>query len=110
MACLKCGKKTKEDEVFCPECLEIMENYPVKRDIYIQLPNRPSSPQKRSSRKRRNLTADEQVVYLRSRVRRLKVAVSLLVFLLLVALAALIYFTGAQEELLKLGTNYTYTE
>ena len=108
MACMKCGKKTKEDQVFCPECLEVMEAYPVKRDIHIQLPNRPIHPiQKRSGKKRRNLTPEEQVVYLQSRVRRQKFAIALLVLLLLAALAALLYFTGKVDELLELVPNYT---
>jgi len=108
MACMKCGKKTKEDQFFCPECLEVMKAYPVKRDIHIQLPNRPVEPiQKRSAKKRRNLTPEEQVIYLRSRVRKLKYAIALLVILLVIALAGLLYFTGKIEDLIKLGTSYT---
>lgn len=50
MACLRCGKKTDENQIFCPECLEIMEKQPVKPDTPIQIPNRASrSLQKRTS-------------------------------------------------------------
>ena len=108
MACMKCGKKTKEDQVFCTECLEVMAAYPVKRDIHIQLPNRPVRPvQKRSGKKRRTLTPEEQVVYLRNRNRRLKLALTLMSLLLLALLAILLYFTGKVDELLKLVPNHT---
>ena len=40
MACLRCGKPTEENQVFCPECLEVMESQPVKPDTPIQIPNR----------------------------------------------------------------------
>ena len=52
MHCLKCGKQTKSEHVFCPGCLTVMEAYPVKPDVHIQLPkdaNRESP--KKSGRK-----------------------------------------------------------
>ena len=107
MACMKCGKKTKDDQVFCPDCLKVMEAYPVKRDIHIQLPNRPTHPvSKRSGKKRRNLTPEEQVAYLQSRVRRQKFTIALLFLLLICALIALLYFTGEVDRLLELVPNY----
>lgn len=108
MACMKCGKKTKEDQVFCTECLEVMEKYPVKRDIHIQLPNRPTTlPQKRTNRRRRNLPPEEQVIFLRGRIRRQNAAIVLLVLALLASLVGLLYFTGEVDKLIKLGTEYT---
>jgi len=65
MICLKCGKKTKEDHVFCDKCLTTMEAYPVKPDVHIQLPNRSAAAAaKKAGPKRRQLTAEEQVVQL----------------------------------------------
>lgn len=50
MACLRCGRKTEENEVFCPECLEVMEQQPVKPDTPIVIPNRETrTPQKRTA-------------------------------------------------------------
>lgn len=40
MNCLRCGKETEENQVFCKECLEDMERHPVKPGTPIQLPNR----------------------------------------------------------------------
>ena len=109
MACLKCGKKTKDEQVFCTECLEVMEAYPVKRDIHIQLPTRPdASVQKRAARKRRNLTPEEQALLYRAKTRRLTVVVVLLILLLLVAVAGILYYSGQVDKLIKFGANYTH--
>ena len=111
MACLKCGKKTKDEQVFCPGCLEIMDAYPVKRDIHIQLPNRPiETAQKRFARKRRNLTPEEQVVYLRTRIRRQRIALAVLTLALLASLTGLFFTSDAQEEIKKYAPNYTFTD
>ena len=40
MSCMRCGKETKESQVFCEECLADMERHPVKPGTPIQLPNR----------------------------------------------------------------------
>lgn len=83
MACLKCGKKTKDEQSFCPRCLEVMERYPVKADVHIQLPNRPGvTASKKSTRKRRVLSYEEATTLWRKRAKRLAaVAFVLLIFL-----------------------------
>lgn len=108
MNCLKCGKKTKDEQVFCPQCLETMEAYPVKPDVHVQLPNRraPAAP-KKSGHKRRPLTVEEQVVLLRHRVRRLSVAAVVLALMVCAAGAALLHIAVTQKDL-NWGTNYTY--
>ena len=46
--CMKCGKRTGKTQVFCDECLAVMEKYPVKPDVAIQLPKRkPLDPDKK---------------------------------------------------------------
>lgn len=108
MACLKCGKKTKEEQIFCPRCLEGMEAYPVKPDVHVQLPNRPGAIDlKKSARKRRVLSAEEQVPLLRRRIRRL-MALSLVLLLLLVAAVGMLFRDYFAEEKLEIGKNYTY--
>ena len=44
MSCMRCGKETKEDQAFCDECLEEMEQYPIKPGTPIQLPLREDKP------------------------------------------------------------------
>ena len=108
MACLKCGKKTKDEQGFCSRCLEGMEAYPVKPDVHVQLPNRPEAADlKKSARKRRILSAEEQVPLLRRRIRRL-MALSLLLLILLVGAVGLLFREYFAEEKLEIGKNYTY--
>ena len=87
MGCLKCGKKTAEEQSFCPACLETMDAYPVKPDVHIQLPNRVVSPAPRKAqRKRRAMSAEEQAAILRKRTRQLTALA--VVLLLLLAMSA----------------------
>lgn len=43
MSCMRCGKETDENQVFCAECLADMERHPVKPGTPIQLPTRRES-------------------------------------------------------------------
>ena len=90
MGCLKCGKKTAEEQSFCPDCLEAMDAYPVKSDVHIQLPNQADSPvPKKTSRRRRAMSAEEQTAGLRRRIRQLT-ALTVILLVLLAAIAALL--------------------
>lgn len=90
MSCLKCGKKTEEEQSFCQACLDAMDAYPVKSDVAIQLPNRAVSPvPKKTARKRRAMSAEEQAASLRRR-NRVLTALAAIMLILLVATAALL--------------------
>lgn len=106
MTCLKCGKKVKEEQVFCDSCLQGMENYPVKPDIHVQLPNR-ADPSPAKQRKRRAPSPEEQVEALRRSRRRWMVLTSLLLVLLVVIGALLVQSLGRQEGV-EWGKNYTF--
>ena len=84
MGCLKCGKDTKDENVFCPQCLATMENYPVKSDIHIQLPNHEARElaKKNAKKKKRAPSLEEQIEILRTRNRRLAAIIVLLVLML----------------------------
>ena len=108
MSCLKCGKKTNDERVFCDDCLSVMETYPVKPDVHVQLPTRPAvAAAKKSSRKRRAPTPEEQVAQLRIRVRRLRALVVVLM-LLLGIIGVMLAHKVLNREDLELGKNYTF--
>ena len=110
MLCLKCGKKTENEQVFCPHCLEVMEDYPVRPDVHIQLPTRPAAPaQKKQGRKRRILNTDEQVAYLRGKVRQQWALMAVLALALLITVGTLLFTVSKQEDP-DIGKNYTYVE
>ena len=106
MACLKCGKKTKGEQSFCSRCLEVMEDYPVKADVHIQLPNRPETSGKKAPRKRRILSYEEATILWRKRTRRLAALVLLLIMLLGAAVFLLLKEWFAQEKI-PFGQDFT---
>ena len=83
MYCLKCGNETQDEKVFCPACLEAMEQYPVKPGTAIHLPRQEdSAPQRKSAHTKRPANPEDQVAYLKKTVRRMAL-------LLLICVAAL---------------------
>ena len=81
MYCLKCGKETKDEQVFCEHCLEVMDRYPIKPGTPVQLPHRQSAAAPKKTSRRKILSAEEQIQQLRALVRALLVcllAVSLM--------------------------------
>lgn len=110
MLCLKCGKKTEDGQIFCSHCLEIMDAYPVKPDIHIQLPSRPSAAaQKKQSRKRRALSTEEQVRFLRGKIRQLLTLMAVLLFALALTIVTL-FITLTKSDGPEIGKNYTYVD
>lgn len=107
MYCLKCGKEAEDNRVFCAHCLEVMEAYPVKQGISIQLPNRPApAPAKKTARRHKAVPAEEQVQHLKRSVRVL--SLMLVVVSILLAITAALHFipeqTPAEDDP---GKNYT---
>ena len=87
MHCMKCGRKINSRQVFCDECLAIMDTYPVKPGTPIQLPSPPpksAAPTKASKRRQRK--PEEQIAILRATVRWLTLAfvVAMLSFIVVV--------------------------
>lgn len=113
MGCMKCGRDTVEERIFCDTCLEVMKRYPVKPGIAIQLPkHKDGYPSKRAAapRRRQAPTMEEIIRRLRKQVRNL---VILWLITLLLA-AAMVYPTVrfVQDlDMHKIGQNYsTFTE
>ena len=59
---MKCGREIPVGQVFCDECLEDMEKYPVKPGTAVQLPARPKpAPVKKSFIRRRPALSLEEL-------------------------------------------------
>lgn len=69
MKCMRCGKDTSGDQVFCPECLDVMQQYPVSPNATVRLPRRPDPGAERRPVRRRVPSEEEQLRVLRKRVR-----------------------------------------
>ena len=85
MYCLRCGREVNEDQDFCPDCVSVMEKYPVKPGTAVILPKRREGiPISRAPVRRKTLTAEDQIRKLRRSVRTFFV-MWLITFLLLCA-------------------------
>ena len=110
MNCLRCGRETAEQQVFCNLCLDDMARHPVKSDTPIYLPNRKTKePSKKQPHwQKRERTPEEMVTILRKRVRILAV-LCVILFMMLAAAAAGVWFArqqGAELSIPKDNPNY----
>lgn len=113
MNCMKCGKKTKDDHVFCDECLADMTAHPVKSGTVIQIPNRPSAAAiRRAAAQKRGVPLEEQLEQMRKTVRYL--LLTILALALALCLSIILLLSKPKDTALPaaedLGRNYsTYT-
>ena len=107
MGCLKCGAATEDARVFCQACLEDMQQYPVKADTAIQIPQRTAAQPEKAQSIHREPTAKEQVARLRVAVRWLLGVIALLSVLLCLTGILLIRTLTTQPVDNNLGRNYT---
>lgn len=116
MNCLKCGKATKGEQVFCDACLQVMDAYPIKSDTPIYLPKRndhQTSPKKPAHRKKA-VPAEEQILHLKAANRRLVLTVLGLILALGLCAGAFAYHLSdpLHQSLPRPGStekNYTYS-
>lgn len=105
MNCLKCGRETPAEQVFCEECLLEMEKYPVKPGTVVLLPRNRDPVLQKKILKRRAVSIEEQLKSARKRIKTLSVA-----FLLVLILALLMIYPSAlylKSRQQKIGQNYT---
>lgn len=107
MDCLKCGVETANGQVFCQTCLEDMQQYPVRPDTAIQLPQRNDLHTEKHQVIHREPTAKEQVARLRSVIKWLLAVIALLSVLLCLTGVLLIHTLNTQPVDQNLGRNYT---
>lgn len=105
MGCIKCGRETVSEQVFCPECCAEMEKYPVRPGTVVQLPNRKHLTTTKKHTKKRSTPLEEQVKMLTKRCRTLTI---LLIVVIAIVIALMV---PAAEHLteghFKVGQNYT---
>lgn len=104
MGCMKCGRDTIAEQVFCPDCLQEMEKYPVRPGTVVQLPNRSIQSAAKKTVKKRTVPLEDQVKILKKRVRNLMLAL-----ILAIALAAALSIPAVEhlmENHFAIGQNY----
>ena len=107
MFCLKCGREISDDRVFCDGCLSVMERYPVKPGTTVQLPKRsPEASGKKPSQRKRALSQEDQILYLKKVVRRNRI-ISLVLLIALSLAAVLLVREFSSGDAPIIGQNYT---
>lgn len=105
MNCLKCGRETVSEQVFCEDCLRGMEKYPVKPGTAVKLPERREPSSFRRTVKRRTVPLEEQVRILKDRVFRLFIVLLLSFGIILMMIPSVV--EHLMENRHKLGQNYS---
>lgn len=107
MHCLKCGKDTSGEQVFCDRCLQAMEAYPIKPGTAVNLPKKQTGPDaKKPVHRKRPLTTDEQIAVLHKHLRRSRIFGFILAALLL-ATSGLLLYEIINPDGPVIGLNYT---
>lgn len=108
MYCLKCGRDTKSEQVFCEACVDGMAQYPVKSGTPVSLPKRETpTPQKRQARRQRTPSVEEQLAASRKSGRRQRRWIAVLVILVLVLSTLLVNQMIKPADTGEIGKNYT---
>lgn len=110
MNCLKCGRETQEDHVFCDSCRQEMEAYPVRPGTAVMLPQR--REEAASKKTKRHVKAP---VSMEDQVRRLKKQrfwISFTAILIVLALisALVLTYVDYNKKAHRPGQNYSSTQ
>lgn len=91
MSCMNCNRETVGTDVFCEQCQQAMEPFPVPKGTPIVIPQRipPSAPKKQPTR--RYASSDEQSAIAQRRIRRLAGGLIITSILCILAILALTY-------------------
>ena len=105
MNCMKCGRETQNESVFCPDCLMDMEKYPVRPGTVVQLPRRREVSAVKKPQKRHIPSAEEQVRSLR----RYVMILTVLLIACITAIALMFRPTMhyVRDEHFEIGQNYS---
>ena len=106
--CMKCGRETKEDAVFCEDCLEHMDRYPVPPNTLVYVPSeKDRMVTKKHTVSHPVVNQDDQIKRLNRRVHGLGLLVALMLGLV-IFLGLLSVDSLRQINMTNLiGKNYT---
>ena len=110
MNCLKCGREISDGNAFCPDCLAVMEKYPVKPTTSLQLPHRDQQEIPKKTAKRKKISPEERTTRLKKTNRRMALVIAVLFVIICVLAGRIAQMELARNEEEPLGTNYTTQE
>ena len=107
MNCVKCGKDTTENNVFCPECLAQMADYPVKPGTPVQIPIH--NPVRRPSTRKFRAPEPEVVIRRQKKIIRLLAVGVTVLFIAWALTTAMVVRMLLEEEGTPIGQNFGFT-
>ena len=105
MNCMKCGRETISEDVFCFDCLAEMEKYPVQPGTVVLLPRRRDTGSQKKAAKRRVITAEEQLADLRKWVIGLALALIACIVTIILMFEPTMHYI--RDEHFEIGQNYS---
>ena len=106
MLCLKCGRETTGDHVFCDSCQKKMDSYPVAPGTAVHLPHNTRSTPKKATTRKRGPSPEEQIQNLRRSLRRAR-TFALVTLIILAMTAAIVLHQAVSNDMPVIGQNYT---
>ena len=105
MNCMKCGRETENEQVFCQDCLQVMEKFPVRPGTVVLLPRRREPSVIKKSIKRHVPSAEEQVKILRKRVMTLTLLLIMCIIAIVLMYKPTMHYV--LDEHVEIGQNYS---
>ena len=108
--CLKCGNAITEKAAFCDQCVQVMEQYPVKPGSIAHLLPRPQRPERKTPDTYRESIEKTKLKGMRRTIRWLVALTLILSALLLLTAGMLLHSIDEPPEAPAIGRNYTTTK
>ena len=105
MQCLRCGRETEGEQVFCFLCESVMVKHPVKPNTVVTIPER--SVRNRTSPVRKPVKQEENIDQLHRTILQLRLWVCMLMAALMLCGGVLTWQELNREEKPAIGQNYT---
>ena len=107
MQCLRCGRETENEQVFCFTCEALMAKHPVKPNTVVTIPERSIRMRNTVSRKPQKEKEEDHTDQLRRTILQLRLWVCMLMAALMLCVAALTWQELQQSKSPAIGQNYT---
>ena len=105
MNCMKCGRETVAENVFCQNCQLEMEKHPIQPGTVVLLPRRRETAVVKKTPKRHMPSAEEQLKNLRKAVMILSVLLSIAVLAIVLMFGPTMHYV--MDDHFEIGQNYS---
>lgn len=111
MNCIKCGRDLRGEQVFCHECQEGMEHYPVKPGTPVNLPQHTPAQEVKSKpvRGRKILPPEVRIRKQRATIRLLVLVLTAVLFAFAATALLTLHLLDQRDQQSRIGQNYHVT-